>query len=100
MQHVRVATYKVTKGTPEELAKVAEDGMLPIFKGHHGFIGYSVLKIGDGEVMSISVWNSHKDAEEATGLAKDFVAENMADLISLEWNGVADAMFNANALGD
>jgi hypothetical protein len=24
----------------------------------------------------------------------------MADLISLEWNGVADAMFNANALGD
>ena len=99
MQHVRVATYKVTKGTPEELAKIAQDGMLPIFKGHHGFIGYSVAKIGDGEVMSISVWNSHKDAEEATELAKDFVAENMADLIKLEVSVVADAMFNENALG-
>ena len=27
-------------------------------------------------------------------------AENMEDRISLEWNGVADAIFNANALGD
>ena len=99
MQHVRVATYKVTKGSPEELAKIAEEGMLPIFKGHHGFIGYSVAKIGEGEVLSISVWTSHKDAEEATDLAKDFVAENMADLISLETSSVADVLFNANALG-
>jgi heme-degrading monooxygenase HmoA len=99
MQHVRVATYKVTKGTPEELAKIAEEGMLPIFKGHHGFIGYSVGKIDDGEVISISVWTSHKDAEEATDLAKSFVAENMADLISLEVSLVADALFNDNALG-
>ena len=97
MQHVRVATYKITKGTPEELAKIAQSGMLPIFKSHHGFIGYSVLKVDDGEVMSVSVWNSHKDAEEATALAADFVAENLADRISLEWNGVADALFNADA---
>ena len=99
MQHVRVATYKVTSGTPEELAKIAEEGMLPIFQSHHGFIGYSVADMGGGEIMSISVWNSHKDAEEAVDLAKDFVADKMADLISLEWNGVADALFNANALG-
>ncbi|MEX2267447.1 MAG: hypothetical protein WEA75_02040 [Acidimicrobiia bacterium] len=100
MQHVRVATYKLTSGTPEEASDLAQSGMLPIFQGHGGFIGYSVLKVGDGELMSISVWKSHKDAEEATALAKDFVAEKMAGRISLEWSGVADAIFNANALGD
>ena len=100
MQHVRVATYKLTKGTPEEAADLAQSGMLPIFKSHGGFIGYSVLKVGDGELMSISVWKSHQDAEEATALARDFVADQMADRISLEWSGVADVIFNANALGD
>ena len=99
MQHVRVATYKVTKGTAEEAAQLAEEGMLPIFKSHDGFIGYSVLKIGEGEVMSVSVWNSHQDAEEATDLAKDFVAEHMEGRIAIEWQGVADAIFNANAFG-
>lgn len=100
MQHVRVATYKLTSGTAQEAADLAQNGMLPIFKGHDGFIGYSILQVGDKELMSISVWQSHKDAEEATALAKDFVAEQLADRVSLEWSGVADAMFNANALGD
>ena len=100
MQHVRVATYKLTSGTADEAAELAQTGMLPIFQSHHGFIGYSVLHVGEGEVMSISVWKSHQDAEEATDLARDFVAENMANRISLEWSGVGDAMFNANALGD
>ena len=99
MQHVRVATYKVTKGTPEEAAELAENGMLPIFKSHAGFIGYSVLKIGEGEVMSVSVWNSHQDAEEAIPLAKDFVAEHMDGRIAIEWQSIADAIFNANAFG-
>jgi heme-degrading monooxygenase HmoA len=100
MQHVRVATYKLTKGTAQEAAKLAENGMLPTFKQHSGFIGYSVLETDKGELMSISVWQSHQDAEEATALARDWVAENMEGRISLEWNGVADAIFNANALGD
>ena len=74
MQHVRVALYKLVKGTAAEAAKLAEDGMLPIFQGHKGFIGYSVLEIQGGEVKSISVWKSNHDAVEAIALAKDFVS--------------------------
>jgi hypothetical protein len=50
--------------------------------------------------MSISVWRSHQDAEEAVALAADWMSEHIADRIAREWNGVADALFNANALGD
>jgi heme-degrading monooxygenase HmoA len=99
MQHVRVARYKLTKGTPEEVAQLAQGGMLDQFKKHSGFIGYSVAKVDDGSIMSITVWQSHEDAEEAVALAADWVADNIADRITLEWNGVGDALFNANALG-
>ena len=99
MQHVRVATYKVTSGTPEEVAKLAEGGMLASFKKHDGFIGYSVAKVDANHVLSVSVWESHQDAEEAVALAADWVRDNIAERISLEWNGVADVLFNANAFG-
>jgi heme-degrading monooxygenase HmoA len=97
VQHVRVAGYKMTKGTPEETAALAEQGMLPLFRSHQGFIGYSLLNVNDAEVMSVSVWQSHQDAEEATALAAEWVAENLADRVSLEWSSVGDAMFNAGA---
>ena len=99
MQHVRVATYTVTKGSPEEVADLAAGGMLDSFKKHDGFIGYSVSKVDDTHVLSVSVWESHQDAEEAVALAADWVRDNIADRISLEWNGVADVLFNANAFG-
>jgi heme-degrading monooxygenase HmoA len=99
MQHVRVAMYKLTKGTPEEVADLASAGMLESFQQHSGFIGYCVAKVDDGSIMSISVWQSHQDAEEAVALAADWVAKNIADRITLDWNGVGDALFNANALG-
>ena len=97
MQHVRVATYKITSGTAAETADLAQKGMLPIFRSHDGFIGYSLLEVDGGEVMSVSVWQSHQDAEEATALAAEWVADNLADRVSLEWSGVGDAMFNAGA---
>ena len=100
MRHVRVATYRMTKGSPEEVAALAAAGMLDTFRQHDGFIGYSVAKTDDEHIMSISVWKSHQDAEEAVALAADWVAENIADRIALEWNGVADTLFNANALGE
>jgi uncharacterized protein YcbX len=100
MQHVRVATYTLTSGTAQEAADLAQAGMLDTFQTHHGFIGYSVLENDDGKLMSVSVWKSHQDAEEAIALAADWVKEHMASRISLEWNAVGDALFNANAFGD
>ena len=63
MQHIRVATYKMTRGTPEEVAALAASGMLETFREHAGFIGYSLAKTDDAHIMSISVWKSHRDAE-------------------------------------
>ena len=57
MQHARVAVYTITSGTFKELAKDAEEGMLPIFERHPGFLHYGLQEAGH-HVVSISIWET------------------------------------------
>ena len=79
--HTRIAKYTFT-GDAEELARRAEEGMLPIFKRQSGFLAYGVMLQGD-RVISMSAWNSESDAKSADEAAKDWVAKN-ADMTVLD----------------
>ena len=46
MKHVRIATYEIKKGSFQELADVAQDGMLREFRNQPGFIRYGVRCLG------------------------------------------------------
>ena len=67
---------------PHTLAERAEKGMLPVFQSQPGFKAYSLAVSGD-EIFSFSVWDSAEDAETANIAAADWVAENMADDITI-----------------
>lgn len=87
-----MATYKLN-GDADELARRAEEGILPILQSQPGFKAYSVA-IGDGEILSLSVWDSRADAEAGSQVVASWVAENMAgeiDLISVRF---AEIMFS------
>ena len=77
----RMATYNFS-GDADDLARRAEEGILPILKSQPGFKSYSVA-IGDGEVLSLSVWDSRADAEAGSEVVASWVAENMAGEIDL-----------------
>ena len=79
--HVRMARYK-THADPHELARRAEEGMLPTFESQPGFRAYSIAVSGD-ELFSFSVWDSADEAEVANEAAAGWVAENMADDITI-----------------
>jgi heme-degrading monooxygenase HmoA len=79
--HARMARYRFT-GDQHDLARRAEQGMLPIFQSQPGFAAYS-LAAGDGEILSLSVWSSHAEAESGSQAAAGWVAENMAGEIEL-----------------
>ena len=87
----RMATYSFS-GDGTELARRAEEGILPILKSQPGFKSYSVA-IGDGEVLSLSVWETRADAEAGSEAVASWVAENMTeiDLINLRY---AEIMFS------
>jgi hypothetical protein len=76
MQHVRVAKCRITSGDISEVADMARDGMLKVFKDHTGFISYGLADCGDGTGLSISHWETHHEAEAAAGFAREWVATN------------------------
>ena len=67
-------------------------GFFPILQSQPGFKAYSVA-IGDGEVLSLSVWETRADAEAGSEVVASWVAENMdeIDLISVRY---AEIMFS------
>lgn len=88
----RMATYRFS-GDANELARRAEEGILPILKSQPGFKAYSVA-IGDGEVLSLSVWDTRADAEAGSEVVASWVAENMAGEIDLIDVRYAEIMFS------
>jgi len=97
MQHTRVAIYRLNKGTTfQEVAEAAHGGMLDTFRLEPGFRRYEVADIGDGELLSVSLWQSRASAERGVALARKWVAANLAGKIELESNRVGDVAFTAD----
>ena len=88
--HGRFARYGFT-GDAHELARQAEDGMLPIFKAQPGFQAYSLLE-SDDEILSFSAWDSRESAEAASAAAADFVAANLADHMELKESRIGEIL--------
>ncbi len=80
--HGRMAIYTISADA-HELARRAEEGMLPIFQAQSGFKAYSLVAAGD-ELLSFSAWESEEDAEAASESAASWIAENMAGEIKLK----------------
>ena len=93
MQHVRIATYGINKGTFQEIADTARIGMLPKFQQQPGFVRYGLADLGDETCLSISVWETRDQAEAAAPVAATWVGEHLADRIELRTNSVGDLAF-------
>jgi len=88
----RVATYTYT-GDALQIARKAEEGMLPIFRAQPGFKGYSLFATGD-KVISISAWENADAAEKANAAAAEWVADNIADQLELQKTEICDILFS------
>jgi len=77
-----MARYTIS-GDAHELARSAEEGMLPILQSQSGFKAYSLVVSGD-ELLSFSAWETEEDAEAASKAAASWIAGNMADKLELK----------------
>ena len=57
------------------------EGFLPIISKLDGFVAYYWIDAGDNVMVSTSVFESQAGAEASTAAAKDYVAENLAELL-------------------
>ena len=66
---------------PQKVARLVDEGFIPIISEMPGFVAYYFVDAGDGVMVSTSVFE-HKDAEEQSNFrAGQFVAENLAYLL-------------------
>ena len=93
MKHVRIATYEITKGSFQEIADVAQDGMLRTFRDQPGFIRYGLADLGDKTCLSLSLWETRHDADSSVPVAANWVRENMSDRVELRSSQIGDLAF-------
>lgn len=85
MQYLRIATYRQTAGTFEEVSRLlrAPGGLADVFRASPGFVSYAFADLGDGTNVSISMWSTAEAADGATAAARTWVAANIAELGTL-----------------
>ena len=93
MQHVRIATYEIRAGSFQELAAAAREGMLRTFQDQPGFIRYGLADLGDRKLVSLSLWETRKDADASVPVAERWVRENVASRVDLRSTQVGDLAF-------
>jgi len=94
--HARFARYSIT-GDAHELARTAEEGMLPILQSQPGFKAYTIVESG-GEIISFSGWETAEQAEAADAAIAAWVAENLADRTELKERMIGEILVST-ALG-
>jgi hypothetical protein len=92
-QHVRIATYEIRAGSFEELAKSAREGMLRTFQDQAGFIRYGIADLGDRKLVSLSLWETRKDADASVPVAERWVREHLANKVELKSTQIGDMAF-------
>jgi hypothetical protein len=75
MPYGRCAIYSF-EGDDQEIIEKSKAGILPIFKQQPGFIAYGVM-VQNGQIISMSAWNTESDAKAADEAAKKWVSENL-----------------------
>jgi heme-degrading monooxygenase HmoA len=80
VSHARVVVYSITSGTYDQVIEQVRSGLAPILAGQPGFESYRTVNGGD-HVVSISLWSSQENAEQATGAAADWVQQHIADRV-------------------
>jgi hypothetical protein len=66
---------------PQKVAKVGQEGFVPIISQMPGFVAHYFVDAGDGVMVATSVFE-HKEAEEqSTFVAGEFVAEHLEPLL-------------------
>ena len=93
MKHVRIATYEIKRGSFQELADVAQDGMLREFRNQPGFIRYGLADSGDKTCVSLSLWETRKDADHAVDVSAAWDHAHIADRVELRTSQVGDLAF-------
>ncbi len=77
--HVTVRHYAGNSQLVDALAE-RQDEIKGIITPIEGFNSYYLVRTGEGDAMSVSVFESAAGGEQSVQTARDWIAENLSDL--------------------
>jgi hypothetical protein len=77
------ATVRRYEGVPNpsEVARIVNEGFLPIMREIPGFVDYYFADAGDGVLISTSIFENSSGEEEPNWRAGEFVGQHLAPLL-------------------
>jgi hypothetical protein len=75
-----IRRYRLTRGAIEELASRVDESFAEEIRTQPGFMSYEFIDCGEGEIMTISLFEQADQAEASRGLAERWTQEHLADL--------------------
>jgi hypothetical protein len=76
---VSIRTYRIGKGSVEDVMHRVDRDLADAFAREPGFVSYEVAKTGDRTVASITMFHGHEEAEASNRLAAEWVSEELVD---------------------
>jgi hypothetical protein len=93
MQYLRLANYKVTKGTFSGIADIAKGSLLDKFRAQPGFLRFGLADTGGATYLSVSLWETYAQAEAAPPVDAIWVSKHIPDQVDLISDEIGDLAF-------
>lgn len=80
--YAAIRRLKVQPGTLDEVVQLDESGLVPILRSVPGFVEFDLVQVGEDMGVSITIFETQEQAEEANRRAAGWVKQNMAPLVA------------------
>jgi heme-degrading monooxygenase HmoA len=75
-----IRRLKVQAGTFDEVVRRDEGGLVPLLRSAPGFVEFDLVQVGDDMGVSITIFETQEQLEEANGRAAEWIRQNVAPL--------------------
>jgi predicted Fe-Mo cluster-binding NifX family protein len=73
--------YRTDPDSVESVVRQVKEGFVPFIRETPGFVAYFVLTPRQGEIVSVSVFEEQRGAEESNEKAEEWVRQNLSELL-------------------
>jgi hypothetical protein len=73
--------YRTDPDSIESVVRRVKEGFVPIIRETPGFVSYFVLGPRQGEIVSVSVFEEQRGAQESNLKAEEWVRQNLSELL-------------------
>jgi heme-degrading monooxygenase HmoA len=80
--YAAIRRLKVQPGSIDEVVQRDESGLVPILRSAPGFVEFVLVQVGEDVGVSIILFETQEQAEEANRRAADWFKQNVAPLVA------------------